>query len=62
LASLKHGPDVVNNFRDTLSLIDEVGSPHFKACMDINIEDDPESKGCTRRPFAVRQAGLRLGS
>ncbi|MEI6782119.1 MAG: sugar phosphate isomerase/epimerase family protein [Verrucomicrobiota bacterium] len=43
LAIQNHGPDLVNNYRDTLSLIEEVGSPHFKACMDINIEDEPES-------------------
>lgn len=43
LAIQNHGPDIVNNYRDTLSLIEEVGSPHFKACMDINIEDEPES-------------------
>jgi sugar phosphate isomerase/epimerase len=43
LAVQNHGPDIVNNYKDTLSLIAEVGSPHFKACMDINIEDDPES-------------------
>ena len=43
LAIQNHGPDLVNNYRDTLSLNEEVGSPHFKACMDINIEDEPES-------------------
>ena len=43
LAIQNHGPDLVNNYRNTLSLIEEVGSPHFKACMDINIEDEPES-------------------
>ncbi|MCX6908857.1 MAG: sugar phosphate isomerase/epimerase [Verrucomicrobia bacterium] len=43
LAVQNHGPDIVNNYRDALSLIEEVGSPHFKACMDINIEDEPES-------------------
>jgi len=43
LAIQNHGPDIVNNYHDTLSLIEEVDSPHFKACMDINIEDEPES-------------------
>jgi sugar phosphate isomerase/epimerase len=43
LAVQNHGPDIVNNYLDTLALIEEVGSPHFKACMDINIEDEPES-------------------
>lgn len=44
LAVQNHGPDIVNNYRDALSLIAEVNSPHFKACMDINIEDEPESE------------------
>jgi len=44
LAIQNHGPDVVNNYKDTLKLIKDVGSPHFKACMDINIEDEPESE------------------
>ena len=48
LAVQNHGPDIVNNYRDALSLIQEVGSPHFKACMDINIEDDPESAARAR--------------
>jgi len=48
LAVQNHGPDIVNNYRDALSLIEEVGSPHFKACMDINIEDEPESEARAR--------------
>jgi len=44
LAMQNHGPDIVNNYKDTLALIRDVGSPHFKACMDINIEDEPESE------------------
>ena len=48
LALQNHGPDIVNNYRDTLALIAEVGSPHFKACMDINIEDQPESESRAR--------------
>jgi len=43
LAIQNHGPDIINNYRDSLSLIQEVGSPAFKASMDINIEDAPES-------------------
>ena len=38
-----HGPDIVNSYEDVLELIQEVGSPALKACMDINIEPDPES-------------------
>jgi sugar phosphate isomerase/epimerase len=48
LAIQNHGPDIINNYRDSLALIAEVGSPHFKACMDINIEDDPESEARAR--------------
>jgi sugar phosphate isomerase/epimerase len=43
LAMQNHGPDVVNQYQDVLSLIEEIGSPAFKACMDINIEPDADS-------------------
>jgi len=43
LAMQNHGPDIVNRYQDVLSLIEEVGSPAFKACMDINIEPDADS-------------------
>lgn len=43
LAMQNHGPDVVNRYQDVLSLIDEVGSPVLKGCMDINIEPEAES-------------------
>jgi sugar phosphate isomerase/epimerase len=43
LAMQNHGPDIVNRYQDVLSLIDEVGSPVFKACMDINIEPEADS-------------------
>jgi sugar phosphate isomerase/epimerase len=56
LALQNHGPDIVNNFRDTLSLIEEVGSPHVKACMDINIEDDPQSESRAREIVAASGA------
>ena len=44
LAMQNHGPDIVNNYKDTLALIRDVDSPYFKGCMDINIEDEPESE------------------
>ena len=44
LAMQNHGPDIVNNYKDTLALIRDVNSPYFKGCMDINIEDEPESE------------------
>ena len=43
LAMQNHGPDVVNSCQDVLSLIESVGSPALKACMDINIEPEAES-------------------
>jgi sugar phosphate isomerase/epimerase len=57
LAVQNHGPDIVNNYRDTLALIAEVGSPHFKACLDINIEDDPESE---ERAWEMARAAGKL--
>ncbi len=38
LAMQNHGPDIVNRYQDILEMIQEVNSPAFKACMDINIE------------------------
>ena len=43
LAMQNHGPDIVNRYQDVLSLIGDVGSPAFKACMDINIEPEADS-------------------
>jgi sugar phosphate isomerase/epimerase len=43
LAMQNHGPDIVNRYQDVLSLIEEVRSPVFKACMDINIEPEADS-------------------
>jgi sugar phosphate isomerase/epimerase len=43
LAMQNHGPDIVNTYQEVLGLIAEVGSPAFKACMDINIEPEAES-------------------
>ena len=43
LAMQNHGPDIVNRYQDVLSLIQEVGSPVFEACMDINIEPEADS-------------------
>jgi sugar phosphate isomerase/epimerase len=55
LAMQNHGPDVVNNYRDVLALIEDVGSPVLKGCMDINIEDEPESAERARE--MVRDCG-----
>jgi sugar phosphate isomerase/epimerase len=43
LAMQNNGPDIVNRYQDVLALIGEVGSPAFKACMDINIEPEADS-------------------
>lgn len=43
LAMQNHGPDIVNRYQDVLALIEEIGSPVFKACMDINIEPEADS-------------------
>lgn len=58
LAMQNHGPDVVNTYQDVLGLIEEVGSPAFKACMDINIEPEPESAEHARE--MVRATGKLL--
>jgi len=56
-----HGAHVVNRCEDVLSLIDEVGSPAFKACMDINIEPDAESAARAREIVAL-SGGLQVHS
>src|SRR5947209_9065346 len=43
LAMQNHGPDVVNRYEDVLRLIEDVGSPALKACLDINIEPEADS-------------------
>lgn len=55
LAMQNHGPDVVNNYRDVLELIRDVGSPALRACMDINIEPQPDSPEHARE--IVRETG-----
>ncbi len=56
LAMQNHGPDVVNRYQDVLSLIEETGSPAFKACMDINIEPEADSPGHAREMAAASRA------
>ena len=56
LAMQNHGPDIVNRYQDVLSLIKEVGSPVFKACMDINIEPEADS------PKHAREMALVSGT
>jgi sugar phosphate isomerase/epimerase len=59
LAMQNHGPDIVNNYRDVLALIDEVGSPAFQACMDINIEPKADSPQHAQKMAAASRAVQR---
>ncbi len=53
LAMQNHGPDIVNSYRDVLSLVEEVGSSALKGCMDINIEPEAESAEHAREMVAA---------
>ena len=53
LAMQNHGPDIVNRYDDVLSLIQDVGSPAFQGCMDINIEAEAESAELARKMVAA---------
>jgi sugar phosphate isomerase/epimerase len=61
LAMQNHGPDIVNRYQDVLSLIQEVNSPAFKACMDINIEPDADSAPLARE-MAAASGALQIHS
>jgi sugar phosphate isomerase/epimerase len=61
LAMQNHGPDIVNRYQDVLSLIADVGSPVFKACMDINIEPEADSPEHARR-MAADSGALQVHS
>lgn len=61
LAMQNHGPDVVNTYKDVLRLIDEVGSPALKGCMDINIEPEAESAEHARQ-MAEESGALQVHS
>ncbi len=61
LAMQNHGPDIVNRYQDVLSLIGEVGSPAFKACMDINIEPEADSPAHARA-MAMETGPLQVHS
>ena len=56
LAMQNHGPDIVCRYQDVLRLIEEVGSPAFKACMDINIEPEADSASHAREMAAASGA------
>lgn len=55
LAMQNHGPDIINSGDETLDLIQEVGHPALKACIDISIEPAPTSADEARR--IVKKAG-----
>jgi len=61
LAMQNHGPDIVNRYQDVLALIEEVGSPAFKACMDINIEPEADSPAHARE-MAEASGALQVHS
>ena len=61
LAMQNHGPDIVNRYQDVLALIDEIGSPVFKACMDINIEPEADSPEHARE-MAQASGALQIHS
>jgi sugar phosphate isomerase/epimerase len=61
LAMQNHGPDIVNNYQEVLSLIEEVGSPVFQACMDINIEPEADSPEHARE-MAAASGALQIHS
>ena len=52
---------LVNRYRDVLSLIEGVGSPAFKACMDINIEPEADSPSHARE-MAVASRAVQVHS
>jgi len=58
LALQNHGPDVVSGYRDVLSLIEDVGSPALKACVDINLE--PQAESAEHAQEVVRASGKLL--
>lgn len=57
LAMQNHGPDVINTYKEVLRMIDEVGSPAFKGCMDINIEPDPACETAEHAQKMARESG-----
>lgn len=61
LAMQNHGPDVVTRYREVLELIEEIGSPAFKGCMDINIEPEADSPAHARK-MAEESSTLQIHS
>ncbi|MCL2742701.1 MAG: sugar phosphate isomerase/epimerase [Planctomycetaceae bacterium] len=43
IALQNHGPDIINDYKDVLAMIRDVGSPYLKGSMDMNCEPDGES-------------------
>ncbi|MCL4694590.1 MAG: TIM barrel protein, partial [Candidatus Hydrogenedentes bacterium] len=57
LAMQNHGPDVITTYQEVLQMIEEVGSPAFKGCMDINIEPDPVCETVEHARKMARDSG-----
>ncbi len=58
LAMQNHGPDVITTYEEVLRMIDEVGSPAFKGCMDINIEPDPQCETAVHAQKMALDSGV----
>lgn len=57
LAMQNHGPDVITTYQEVLRMIEEVGSPAFKGCMDINIEPDPVCETAAHAQKMAQESG-----
>ncbi len=57
IAMQNHGPDVITTYEQVLRMIEEVGSPAFKGCMDINIEPDPMCETAEHAQKMARECG-----
>jgi D-psicose/D-tagatose/L-ribulose 3-epimerase len=60
LALQNHGPDIIKSYRDVLSLIKDVDSPYFKACMDLCNEETPGIESAEYAKEMARATGNLL--
>jgi D-psicose/D-tagatose/L-ribulose 3-epimerase len=60
LALQNHGPDVVRGYKDVLSLIREVRSPAFKACIDLCNEEKPGIESPEYAAKVVKETGKHM--
>ena len=57
LALQNHGPDVIHGYQDVLRMIEEVGSPAFKACMDLCNEPSPQDESSDWAKKVIQETG-----